>query len=411
MASRPYREGAFGNMEQEPKDGNRESPGAPQPQQPYGQNPYRNPQRPCGQGPYQGPYRNPQRPYGQPPYYAPQPPSPEMRQRAAQSWLRQTGNRAALLPIFMNLFAVCFVGLLGGIWGASNVRSFLLIYRQGGYQALLAYLSSQRGFLIVLSILSTCLAVIVTILIARSTLRQKVSDVWKRPQCSRNDLLKWLVLALGAAGAGSLLSDGLSALFKFAGLKLASPDFNLSGSRNADIIMAAYVCVIGPVLEETLFRGMILQSLRPWGDWFAVVTSSVLFGLAHMNLVQGIPAVLLGIVFGFITVKSGSILPSAILHIINNTLSIVMLTNGIAANQTLQNVYMGILIAAMIGSVLLLAFRRINFRGVTERPVSAPPVAHRYRTVFLQSASFWVLVACFALFSLYLSGAATGLRL
>src|SRR5205823_1216781 len=71
--------------------------------------------------------------------------------------------------------------------------------------------------------------------------------------------------------------------------------------------------------EELAFRGFILTGLRRrFHPWTAIFMSSFLFALYHMNVFQALPAFLLGVVLGILTVRSGSILPSMLLHFLNN---------------------------------------------------------------------------------------------
>jgi hypothetical protein len=85
--------------------------------------------------------------------------------------------------------------------------------------------------------------------------------------------------------------------------------------------------VIPAFIEETVFRGVILGSLRRYGNFFAIFTSAILFALMHNTLIQLPFAFSLGILFGFIAIKTNSLLPSMLIHFMNNfisTLSIIL---------------------------------------------------------------------------------------
>ena len=82
---------------------------------------------------------------------------------------------------------------------------------------------------------------------------------------------------------------------------------------------------IGPVVEEIVFRGMILGGLRSTGRILsAIVLSGFLFGLMHLNLNQFSYTVIMGIFWGLLVEASGSILTSMICHISMNSLSVIM---------------------------------------------------------------------------------------
>ena len=64
-------------------------------------------------------------------------------------------------------------------------------------------------------------------------------------------------------------------------------------------------CVIAPVTEELLFRRMLLERLRPYGEGFAIAASALCFGLFHGNLNQLFYACALGLLLGWTAVKTG----------------------------------------------------------------------------------------------------------
>jgi sodium transport system permease protein len=79
------------------------------------------------------------------------------------------------------------------------------------------------------------------------------------------------------------------------------------------------------ICEELAFRGFILSGLRRMGHkWGAIVLTAVLFGLAHGILQQSLAACVVGIVIGYIAVKTGSLLPGVIYHCTHNGLSILV---------------------------------------------------------------------------------------
>jgi membrane protease YdiL (CAAX protease family) len=225
----------------------------------------------------------------------------------------------------------------------------------------------------------------------------KIKEQWKRPSVSVQESIIYLVAIFGVSGVGDFLGVGIQKLFDYAGIKLTEVDISLPGNIAQNVIMVIYVCVLGPVLEEILFRGLILQSLRPWGDNLAILVSGVLFGLMHLNLPQGASAVLAGFFFGFVAIKTGSILPTIVLHILNNVVAMVSSVCGIETYQML--IFDGFMIVI---SLVLLLMRRIPFHEISKKASSnVVQPEHPYRVVFLQSAAFWVLAALFLVSSFY----------
>ncbi|HEY3418740.1 MAG TPA: CPBP family intramembrane glutamic endopeptidase, partial [Armatimonadota bacterium] len=75
------------------------------------------------------------------------------------------------------------------------------------------------------------------------------------------------------------------------------------------------VTVVAPLVEETLFRGILFRALNHrLAFWSAAVLSGFLFAIAHGELMAILPITLLGTVFAFLTQRSRSLLPSAAAH-------------------------------------------------------------------------------------------------
>ena len=93
----------------------------------------------------------------------------------------------------------------------------------------------------------------------------------------------------------------------------------------AEIFMLSYLIFIAPILEELIFRGLILNSLKIYGKWFAIIISSILFGILHINFIQTFNAFVMGIILGTIAIKTNSLIPSILIHILNNGWKVIIL--------------------------------------------------------------------------------------
>lgn len=88
-------------------------------------------------------------------------------------------------------------------------------------------------------------------------------------------------------------------------------------SHSVSSSMMLYSIIIAPIIEELLYRGVLLRTLERYGKWFAIIISALVFGLMHGNAVQFPVAFVIGLLFGYLTLKY-SIGLSIILHILNN---------------------------------------------------------------------------------------------
>ena len=85
--------------------------------------------------------------------------------------------------------------------------------------------------------------------------------------------------------------------------------------------------ILAPVTEEIVFRGAILRGLlKILGrhHWIAIVITSLLFAVTHMNLAQGIHAFIIGMLLGWVYWRTSSIVPGMVIHWVNNSIAFVM---------------------------------------------------------------------------------------
>ncbi|MBJ6143334.1 CPBP family intramembrane glutamic endopeptidase [Hymenobacter sp. BT559] len=84
--------------------------------------------------------------------------------------------------------------------------------------------------------------------------------------------------------------------------------------------------IVGPVLEEYLFRGVLLQGLlRNYRPWVAIAQSALLFGVFHFNPAQSLSATLMGLVVGWLYYRTQSLGLCIGLHALNNAFAFTML--------------------------------------------------------------------------------------
>ena len=84
-------------------------------------------------------------------------------------------------------------------------------------------------------------------------------------------------------------------------------------------VLLVYSVIVAPICEELIFRGVTLSyAKREMPFWVANILQAVLFGVYHMNPLQGIYAFFIGLFLGYVCHKGGSIFLSMCLHSIFN---------------------------------------------------------------------------------------------
>ena len=172
-------------------------------------------------------------------------------------------------------------------------------------------------------------------------------------------------------------------LFKYLSIWFGIPestnpiDSMVPTSTTGWIIAAIYICICAPIFEEIFYRRIILGSLRRYGDTFAIVISAILFGAMHGNFSQFFYAFALGLIYGYIVVRSNSIMPAILLHALNNSISTFALY--ISSNERIASIgknsdvlslteqemaltgLLGLFVIALIGFVVLGLIQLIKY--------------------------------------------------
>lgn len=134
----------------------------------------------------------------------------------------------------------------------------------------------------------------------------------------------------------------------------------MASGNVSNLPMFLYAGVVGPIVEELVFRGLLLRRLEKHGKLVAIFATSVLFGLMHENLPQVLSATMIGFVLGYIALEY-SVIWSVVLHIFNNLVMCITLTRVLeGANELVQNlIYRGFTwVTVMIAIVSIVRSRK-----------------------------------------------------
>ncbi|GAB4330219.1 MAG: hypothetical protein Kow0037_05810 [Calditrichia bacterium] len=211
------------------------------------------------------------------------------------------------IPPFPNLLqALILLFILGGLMMSIGMLAMMFFYNprtgaSGGF-------SEKFG---VIAAIGYLVPFFLVILLGHLRQRSGLSRYFSRPN------LPWKAWAGMAAGTLGLLLilEPLVSLIPI-------PEFFKTLFEQAftqEPLVILLIVIAAPLFEEWLFRGILLNGfLRLYTPAKAIVWSAVLFGVIHLNPWQGLPAVVLGALFGWLTYRSGSILPAIALHALAN---------------------------------------------------------------------------------------------
>ena len=127
------------------------------------------------------------------------------------------------------------------------------------------------------------------------------------------------------------------------------------------------IAVVGPVVEELVFREAILGHLLRSGvdKWSAIVLSALLFGIIHGNPIQIPFAIALGLIFGLIYYRMRNVVLTSIIHIINNSIAVAEMNFLADESGNIQYYdYLGlgteVGIIVVCGLICIIATRKID---------------------------------------------------
>lgn len=163
-----------------------------------------------------------------------------------------------------------------------------------------------------------------------------------------------VLLALATLAPGSLLAWVSLRLHPVDPEWLANYTRNLPRSPQEIAVAVAAVVVVGPLVEELIFRGLLQRALRQtWGPWPAVTLSSLAFGLVHGEPWYLLGLVATGLLLGFIRETTGSLTCCWLAHAAYNAVSLgVLVAEGPAGAQPTAPT--GVDLALAAGSLVML---------------------------------------------------------
>ena len=127
-----------------------------------------------------------------------------------------------------------------------------------------------------------------------------------------------------------------------------------------------FVGLLAPIMEELMFRKIMLERLKGYGDVISIIVTAVMFGLFHRNFYQFLYATAIGLILAYIALKSGSVKYSILLHVIINTFGSViapLLTKMPIIGVAFLGLFLlGVIIA---GIVLFSVFSRYSGNSTT----------------------------------------------
>jgi len=131
-------------------------------------------------------------------------------------------------------------------------------------------------------------------------------------------LLQYFMIGITCMFVGNLIGNVLASIISsVTGTEIQNSTMDIIGDQNMVVILILVV-IVGPIVEELLFRKLLIDAIGVYSPSHAVFLSGIMFGLFHMNLYQFFYAAMLGMIFAYVYMISGQIKYTIIMHQIVN---------------------------------------------------------------------------------------------
>lgn len=137
------------------------------------------------------------------------------------------------------------------------------------------------------------------------------------------DFCLWVGAGMACCIGADYVVGVLSALSQTTGYELTQPDSPDITSVFGCLVAVVATAIVPAICEEFALRCCALGIVKKYGKAFGVVAVSIVFGLIHGNIIQFIFATLVGLILGYVTVRTNSVVPAMFIHGLNNGMSVV----------------------------------------------------------------------------------------
>lgn len=156
-------------------------------------------------------------------------------------------------------------------------------------------------------------------------IRSKNCDDYIKIGSLKKDAYKLVIIGLGLAGFGNLLVSAIMKIFEdnaYVNNVIETLNQALSFSNNYEYALMIFsVVILAPILEEYLFRGILFAELKK-SHKAKIIITALTFAIYHLNLIQGLNTLFIGLVLGYIYYYRRNIKEVILVHMVNNLVAV-----------------------------------------------------------------------------------------
>ena len=213
-----------------------------------------------------------------------------------------------------------FIMLFSVVWALG----YYFVMGKLGFTSQKAYeiISEPAVLQVVQVILSSFMFTVPFILVYKAS-GERISDTVALKKPEKGMFLPYFLIGAAVCVFANLSVSSAGQIFESFGIDYSVDSGDDPKGIFGFLLMLISTAVVPPLVEEFACRGVLLGSLKKYGEGFAIVVSALLFGTVHGNFDQIPFAFLVGLILGFITVKTGTVVVAMAVHSFNNLVSVI----------------------------------------------------------------------------------------
>lgn len=251
--------------------------------------------------------------------------------------------------------------IIGAAFLAMTVVVNLLNYAVYLLAFILSFVSQEAGeffynpaVMQVEQILFAITAFILPFIVVLKLADTRISDLVSFALPKKETLLPFFLMGIGFCSFANVSVSFAESIFSRTNINYEVPKPQNPEGIFGFLLVLISTVFVPALVEEFVCRGLILGYLKKYGEGFAVIMSALLFGVMHGNFEQTPFAFLVGLVLGYITVKSKTIWIAVLVHGFNNLISVVISYLPSSLNDYINLGYIIFIILSLLGGIVSL---------------------------------------------------------
>lgn len=213
----------------------------------------------------------------------------------------------------------------------------------------------DMGFIWLYQIIASFITFFIPFIFITKPMNVRLSGVCNFAKPKKDITFPIILVGLAVCMVANVLGGMTVTFFQIIGLEDVSSSLSVDMSSGWLISIAGLIAgsILPGLIEEFALRGVVMGTLRRFGNRFAILVSAGLFGIMHGTLTQIPFAFIVGLYLGFAAIKTGSIWTAFIIHTFNNFFAFLLelLTSNLTDTTKSIISYIYFLVVVFLGFI------------------------------------------------------------